>query len=225
MLDINYIRENKKEVEKAITHKKTKLDFTINELLEVFEERKQLQLKVEELRANRNKLTDQIKTNPENRENLIKNATEIKIELTDLESKLKEVVEKSDLQLSKLPNVVDPDMPMGKDDSENVVIRKWGEPKVFDFTVKDHVDIGESLDILDIDRAGKVTGARFAYLKNEAVLLQFALVNFVFSTLTNKQIVDEIAKQVGSSSGKIFSPNLPPVFIKAEVMKKMDRFE
>ncbi|MDA1338259.1 MAG: serine--tRNA ligase, partial [bacterium] len=101
----------------------------------------------------------------------------------------------------------------------------WGEPKTFDFKVKDHVDIGNSLDILDIDRAGKVTGARFAYLKNEAVLLQFALVNFVFSTLTNKDIVSKIAKQVGSNSDKVFSPNLPPVFIKAEVMKKMDRFE
>ena len=225
MLDINYIRENKQEVEKAITHKKTKLDFTVEELLKGFDERKQLQLKVEELRASQNRLTDQIKTNPADRENLIKNATEIKNELTVLEDKLKVIIDKSDLQLSKLPNVVDPNMPIGKDDSENVVIRKWGEPKTFDFKVKDHVDIGNSLDILDIDRAGKVTGARFAYLKNEAVLLQFALVNFVFSTLTNKDIVSKIAKQVGSNSDKVFAPNLPPVFIKSEVMKKMDRFE
>ena len=112
---------------------------------------------------------------------------------------------------------------MGKDDNENVVIRSWGIPKIFDFSVKDHVDLGNNLDILDIDRAGKVTGARFVYLKNEAVLLQFALINFVFSTLTNKEIISKIATQVGSKSDKVFTPNLPPVFIKADVMLNRTR--
>src|SRR3990167_8993002 len=225
MLDINYIKEHKDEVEKVITYKKVKLDFTVDDLLKTYEERKEIQLQVEKLRADRNNLTDQIKVNPGNKDALLDQATSLKAELQQLEPKLRELIEKSDLQLLLVPNVVDPKMPMGKDDNENVVIRSWGIPKIFDFSVKDHVDLGNNLDILDIDRAGKVTGARFVYLKNEAVLLQFALINFVFSTLTNKEIISKIAKQVGSNFDKVFTPNLPPVFIKADVMKKMDRFD
>ena len=225
MLDINYIKEHKNEVEKVITYKKVKLDFTVDDLLKTYEERREIQLQVEKLRADRNNLTDQIKLNLENKEALLTQATSLKVKLQDLEPKLKELVEKSDRQLLLLPNIVDPKMPMGKDDSENVVIRSWGTVKKFDFEVKDHVDLGNNLDILDIERAGKVTGARFVYLKNEAVLLQFALINFVLSALTNKEIISKIANQVGNKSDKVFTPNLPPVFIKADVMKKMDRFD
>jgi len=225
MLDITFIKENQKDVEKAIKYKKVKLDFTVEQLLEIFDKRKEIQLQVEKLRAERNKITDEIKTNPDNREQLIINATKLKTQLTNLESKLKEVIKKSDLQLSKLPNVVDPEMPMGKDDTDNIVIRTWEKPAKFDFEPKNHVELGNILDIVDIDRASKVSGARFAYLKNEAVLLQFALINLVFSTLTNKQIIGEIAKKVGNGSDKAFSPNIPPFFIKADVMKKMDRFD
>ena len=225
MLDINYIKEHQDEVKKAIKYKKVKLDFTVEELLENYEQKRNLKIALEELRAQRNKLTDQIKIDLVNKDGLIIKATELKKQLQEKESKFDEVDELLSKQLLALPNVVDPNMPMGKDDTENVVIRKWGQPKIFDFEVKDHVDIGNNLDILDIDRAGKVTGARFVYLKNEAVLLQFALINFVFSTLTNKEIISKIAKQVGSNFDKVFTPNLPPVFIKADVMKKMDRFD
>ena len=220
-----YIKEHQDEVKKAIKYKKVKLDFTVEELLENYEQKRNLKIALEELRAQRNKLTDQIKIDLVNKDGLIIKATELKKQLQEKESKFDEVDELLSKQLLALPNVVDPNMPMGKDDTENVVIRKWGQPKIFDFEVKDHVDIGNNLDILDIDRAGKVTGARFVYLKNEAVLLQFALINFVFSTLTNKEIISKIAKQVGSNFDKVFTPNLPPVFIKADVMKKMDRFD
>src|SRR3990167_949131 len=166
MLDINYIKEHQDEVKKAIKYKKVKLDFTVEELLENYEQKRNLKIALEELRAQRNKLTDQIKIDLVNKDGLIIKATELKKQLQEKESKFDEVDELLSKQLLALPNVVDPNMPMGKDDSENVVIRKWGIPKTFDFAVKDHVDIGNNLDILDIDRAGKVTGARFVYLKN-----------------------------------------------------------
>jgi len=225
MLDINFIKENKEEVEKAIIHKKVKLGFSIDDLLNTYEQRKVAQIKVEELRAKRNKLTDQIKTDLENKEQLIIEATKLKAGLQSLEQEFNTLDVTFTNQLLALPNVVDPKMPMGKDDSDNVVIRSWGKPRNFNFEIKDHVDLGVKLDLIDIDRAGKVTGARFAFLKNEAVLLQFALINFVFATLTNKQIVNQVAEKVGNPSDKPFTPNLPPVFVKAEVMKKMDRFD
>src|SRR5690606_7787112 len=77
----------------------------------------------------------------------------------------------------KLPNITSPKMPVGKDDSENVSIRTWGEIPEFSFKVKDHIEIGKELDLIDTETAAEVSGSRFYYLKNEAVLIQFALID------------------------------------------------
>ena len=89
------------------------------------------------------------------------------------------------------------DRPIGKDDSENVVLRRHGTIREFNFKVKDHVELGEALDMIDIKSATEVSGPRFYYLKNQAVLLQMALIQFVFNTLTNATIVEKIAQSVG----------------------------
>ncbi len=216
MLDIQYIRDNKEEVLKAIKHKKNNVD--IEKLLTLDDQRRELIGKVQELREERNKLakkgnTDEARTR----------GRELKTELKKLEEQLR-AVELSFEEINlKVPNLMHPDMPIGEDDSENVVLRTWGKPTEHDFDVRDHVELGELNDIIDIKTASHVSGPRFYYLKNQAVQLQFAIINYVMSTVMNKQVISEIAQKVGNPNTKPFSPILPPVIMKAGVMDKMDR--
>jgi seryl-tRNA synthetase len=124
------------------------------------------------------------------------------------------------LALLQIPNLPADDVKSGKDEGDNEVVRKWspspmapedrgGEPAQFDFKPKDHLDIGESLGILDVKHASKVSGSRFAYLKGDAVLLEFALVRFALEKLTQRG----------------FIPIIPPVLIKKEAMQGMGYFE
>ena len=112
-----------------------------------------------------------------------------------------------------MPNSPFDDVPVGKDDSGNVVLRKVGRtPKFIFHEPKDHVQLGEELDLIDIETAGKVSGTRFSYLKNEAVLLQLALIQFAFSVLTSEKILAKIANSVKKGfSAKPFVPVMPPV--------------
>jgi seryl-tRNA synthetase len=124
----------------------------------------------------------------------------IEDEIDELEKNLEE-------KLSLVPNLKSPDVPLGKDESENVVLRTWGEIPKFDFPPKDHVELGEIYDLIDTHRAGKIAGSRFYYLKNEAVLLEFALINFAYDLLLKEG----------------FIPIIPPVFIKEEYYRGMGR--
>jgi seryl-tRNA synthetase len=115
-------------------------------------------------------------------------------------------------------------MPVGKDESDNAVIKEVGKKPVFNFKPKNHMELGEALDIIDVKKATEVSGARFFYLKNEAVLLQFALVQFTFDVLTDENILKEIAtKNKLSVSSKPFVPVVPPVMIRDEVQKSIHR--
>ncbi len=226
MLDIKFIRENPDIVKKAVEEKHLSQVVNIDEIINLDElYRNKLRI-VEEHRALRNQLSDNIsKVDEETRQKLINEASQVKEELFTKEQELAEIESQLTSKLLKVPNIIAPDVPSGKDESENVVIRSWGEPKTYDFEPKDHVELGEKLDLIDIPTSAKVSGSRFNYLKNEAVLLQFALIQFVFDTLTNKEIISELAERVGNNSNNAFIPVLPPVIIKAEVAKKMDRYD
>ncbi|MBD3329476.1 serine--tRNA ligase [Candidatus Dojkabacteria bacterium] len=225
MLDPKFIRENQQAVRHAIENKKCeKVD--LDKYLKLDEEAGKLQKIVEEARSRRNEISEKIgAADPENRENLIKEAGEIKEELQKLEEDYEKVqAELEEIHL-KIPNVVSPNMPVGEDDSENVAVRKWGEPKQFDFKPSDHVDLGVALDIIDTEKAAQVSGTRFYYLKNEAVVLQFAIIQFVLKTLTDEKVLGEIADKTGNPYSKPFSPVVPPILMRPEVMKKMDRLD
>ncbi len=126
--------------------------------------------------------------------------------------------------LRQIPNTYSEDTPLGVDDNENVVLRKWGTPKEFWFTAKDHADLGVALDILDFDSAGTISGSRFVYLKNDLVKLQFAMIQWVMDSLSNQAIIDEIiTKNNLKVKNTPFSLILPPFFMKMEVMDKMGR--
>ncbi len=215
MLDIKFIRENTDLVRKAVRDKNSSVD--LDQLLRVDEKRRVLTTQVEALRQQRNEAAASKD---------VERGRSIKGELGKLEADLV-VVSKDYFELMiQVPNIPLADVPIGKDDSENVVVRKWGEPKKFDFEVKDHFELGKALDLIDTETAAAVTGSRFTYLKNQAVGLQFALIQYAFSILQDQAILKEIAEKVAPGfSSKVFTPVVPPVMIRPEVYTKMARLD
>ena len=215
MLDINYIRENTDKVREAIKNRHSKFD--LDRLLEIDEQRKALNTEVEALRAKRNEASKQKD---------IEKGKSIKEELDKKEAELKKINDDFIAFMLMVPNIPLDEVPLGIDDSENVVIRKFGEPKKFNFRPKDHLELGEALGIIDVETAAKVTGSRFVYLKGEAVLLQMALINYAFKVLGDEELLKKIAAKIDPElSHKAFVPVIPPVMIKPEVYIKMARLD
>ena len=172
MINIKYLRENKKEVLKGIKAKGFNVD--IDMILELDEKRSLLRQEIEHLNAERKKAA--LKKN-------IKQGKEIKNKLSDLENEEKEVEEKLNQFLRKSPNLPLPEVPIGKGETDNIVIREVGEKPEFDFPAKDYMELGEKLGWIDTERSGKAIGSRFGYLLRDAVDLEFALVRFAFDVL------------------------------------------
>lgn len=216
MLDINLLRNESEKVKQGIAKKNVdskrvddflSLDEKWRSILKTIEEKRGLQKKLSEVR---------------NIEAAKKNKEEIK----NLEAQLADVEKERESAWMIIPNLPDKDVPFGKDETENQVLRRWGEPRKLDFKPKDHLELGEKLGIIDVEAAAKVTGARFNYLKGAAVLLEFAIIKYVFDILTSEKILKKIAKKIEKSySAKPFIPVLPPVMIKPEVFKKMARLD
>lgn len=205
MIDIKLLRENPEKIKKAARDKRIELD--VDHILEIDARYGELSKVAQTLREERNELTRDMKGKP-SEEQIVK-GKELRIQLEKEENALAAVKEELDTWLTKIPNPAKDDVKPGKDDSENDVIRKFKEPTQFSFTPKDHLELGEILDIIDTERATKVSGARFAYLKNDAVLLELALVQFALETLTKEG----------------FTPVIPPVLIKRETMKGLGYME
>src|SRR3989344_4345582 len=200
MLDIKFIRENSDKVKEACANKNINGgDTIVDQLLDLDIKKRSLMTTLENLRATQNKFT----------KNNIEEAKKNKLEIKTLEPDLQETENKFNELLMKLPNIPFDDVPVGKDDSENVVLRQIGSLPKFNFIPKEHFQIGEELDIIDIERASTVAGSRFYFLKNEAALLEMALVNFVFSKLAKKG----------------FSPVIPPVMIQPKLASGMGYIE
>ncbi|MFZ5982010.1 MAG: serine--tRNA ligase [Patescibacteria group bacterium] len=197
MLDIKFIRENVEALKKAIKEKNIQLD--LEELLKVDEERVKLMQITETLSARKNELNEMMKSaKDEDRNGIIEQGKEVKEKMAEIEPKLKEVKDKFDDLMVLVPVVHAPDTPIGKDDSENVEIYAWGEKPKFDFVPKTHIEIGEALDIFDLERGAKVSGYRGYYLKNEGALLVMALMQYALSKMVEKG----------------YSPMIPPTLIR-----------
>lgn len=222
MLDIKFIRENADKVKQAVKNKNNKVD--IDQLLKLDEEKRGLQVEIDNLRAKRNELAKQNKSGKPTDEQ-INQGKKLKIEIGDKEEELKKIKEEYAKLTYSVPNLMSEDTPIGPDESGNKVIRKFSKPAKFKFKPKDHMELGILLGIIETEKSAKISGARFNYLFGGAVLLQFALIQFVFDTLTNEKIIKQLAKKVGNPSNKPFTPVIPPVIAKSEIMKKMDRFE
>lgn len=223
MLDIRFIRENPELVQENARRKG--YDVAISELLSLDQAKRELQLKVDGLREKRNDISSRMQGGRPSDE-LIAEGKMIKEQLAILETQLKEVDESFTDLLKKVPNMALSDVPVGATEDENVIAKTVGEPKAYDFTPKTHGELAEAKGWLDKERAAKVAGSRFAYLKGDLVKLQFALVQFIMDKLTDQQFIDEIiAENSLEISNKPFTPVLPPFMLRTDLYDAMDRLE
>jgi seryl-tRNA synthetase len=201
MLDIAFIREFP-EVVKAGAKKK-RLQVDVDRLLDVDRQRRALITEIEQLRAERNRHSKQVSgVPPGGREALLAETRAITARLKHSETALAPLEEEFERLMLQVPNVPAPDVPEGLTDADNVEIRRWGERPAFAFAPRDHVELGEMLDLIDIKRAVRIAGTRTYYLKNEAVLLEWAVLRFTLDHMIRKG----------------FTPMLVPHLVKDEAM-------
>ena len=193
MLDMRFIRENTDVVRKSLEARNS--DYNLDELLSLDKERREILTEVETLKKERNEVSAIIGKNA--REG--KDSLELKEEMSKVSSKIKEldvkvaeIDEKQRLLLLTIPNVLHSSTPFGKDEDENVEVRKWGIPRKFDFEVKPHDELGVNLDILDFERGAKLAGSRFTIYKGLGARLERALINFMLDTHTSEHGFKEI---------------------------------
>lgn len=223
MLDIQYIRDNRDFVTEKAQQKGYPVD--VDRLLSLDAERRDLLQQVELLRQRRNEIADSMKGGKPAPE-LIEEGKQIKIQLAEREGYLTDTESQYVDLLKQVPNMPLDDVPVGASEDENVIAKTWGEQPTFDFEPKNHWQIAEPRGLIDKDRAAKVAGARFAYLKGELVQLQFAIIQWVLATLGDEATISEIIKTHNLNiSAKPFTPVLPPAMIKTEVFDAMDRLE
>ncbi|MFA5172910.1 MAG: serine--tRNA ligase [Candidatus Paceibacterota bacterium] len=197
MLDIKIIRDEPEMVKGKISLKGVKAE-VIDEFLEADEKWRELVSKRDEAKAKQKILGEEKK---------IEEAKEMKTLIQKFEPQIEELAEKRALLLEKIPNLPDDSVTVGRDDSENPVLKEVGEKTKFDFEPKDYMEIAEKLNLIDTKQAGKISGSRFGYLFNEAVLLEFGLVRLAFDTLLEEG----------------FIPVVPPVMIREEFYRGMGR--
>lgn len=228
MIDIQYVRDNPEIVKTKSQQKGYTVD--VDRLLELDAERRELLVQVEALRGRRNDNADKMKASAANGrpdQNLIDEGKQIKIELSEREVYL-DGVETEYINLLKLvPNMPLDDVPVGASEDENQVVYEKGDKPQFDFEPRNHAEIAEARGWLDKERAAKVAGSRFAYVKGDLVKLQFALVNWITDVLTDSNRLREIADGAGLEgvSSSPFTPILPPLMLKTDVYDGMDRLE
>lgn len=197
MLDIKFIRENPKEVKKKAQSKGANINVDL--ILKLDEERRKLIQGVESLKAEKNKLGVKDR----------KKGKEIKEQIKKLEPKLEKTEKEFEELMLQVPNLPLDDVPIGKTEKDNLVMKNVGIRTKFSWKAKNYMELAEALDIIDVQRAAKVSGTRFGYLKGGVVMLEFALIQLAFDVLLKQG----------------FIPIVPPVMIKAEMAKGMGYLE
>jgi seryl-tRNA synthetase len=228
MLDIKFILENKEQVKKAVLDKGLKLD--VGKLTLIYERRNELLGEVEKLQGERNKINDEI-ISALDKETFIVKGREVKEKIAKLEPELKEFQKALDEMLVQVPNIPAPDVPLGKDEKDNVEIYKWGEIPKFDFVIKDHIQLGKELDILDLERGVKVGGYRGYYVKNEGASLMMACMMYALYKMIEKgyapMLVPTLVKEFalfgsGYFKGSEYNPETDEIYQMATSDKEAD---
>jgi seryl-tRNA synthetase len=203
VLDLKAIRAEPERFRSALALRSPPLAEDLDRLLELDAERRRLTAAVEELRAEQNRGSKAVgAAMGEERDRLIASLREVSSRLSEQEPRLEVVDEEVRALLARMPNVPHPSVPQGETDEDNELVREVGERPAFGFEPRDHVDLGEALGIVDLERASKVSGARFVYLLGPAVLLQWAIVRYCLDALVAKG----------------FTPVIPPVLVREEAM-------
>ncbi len=221
MLDIQFIRENRELVQEK--SKQKGYDVDIEQLLGFDGKRRELLARVENLRRERNELAEATKGQRPSDEQVAR-GRDIKTQLSDLEHQLNAIEQEFLVLLKTVPNMPTEDVPVGASENENVVIKQWGEKPAFDFQPKTHWELAEAKGWIDKERAAKVAGARFAYIKGNLVRLEFALWQFALDKLTDESVIQQIIQENNLQvSSRPFTPVLPPAVAKTDVYEATGR--
>jgi seryl-tRNA synthetase len=216
MIDIKLIRENPQAVKQLIIDKRSK-NTNVDHILKLDAQRRDLQAQIDTLKSDQKKAGN----TPE----WITLAKEIKVKIQTLQEQYDAIEPELTPLLKALPNWYSDDTPIGKDDSENKIIKQRGQPRQFSFTPKDQEELLTTLGCLDRERAVKIAGARFVYLLGDVVMLQQAIISWTYATLTNQSVIQKIIADWGLSvSDKAFTLALPPIIMKREMMDRMGRY-
>ncbi len=203
MLDIKYLRENLETVRENLASQHSEPDFDLFTQLD--SQRRDLLKESEQLKSEKNRVSDLIgKTkNKQEVQGEIARMKEMSATIREIDTQLSQIDKQLNDFLLTLPNLVEDDCPRGKDENDNVEVRRWGTPRNFDFTPRPHWEIGESLGILDFERASKLTGARFALYRGQGALLERAVINFMLDLHTREHGYQE---------------NIPPFMVNRNTM-------
>ncbi len=188
MLDPKLIKEKPQIIRNMLNARS--VDFDLDALLESDQKRREFIIKTDELRKKKNQVALEISRKKKAGEDATSILTEMKnlsVELTKIESEQESIKKKYSRLALTIPNLIHDSVPIGIDESANKEIRKWGEIPKFDFKINDHIDISENLGLVDLERAAKVAGSRFYYLKNDLVRLNQSLIHFALDFLAKKE--------------------------------------
>jgi len=212
MLDIKRIRMNKEEIIESLNSRFG--NYNIDKVLELDEKRREIIFEVENKKARQNEVSKQVpklKKDGVDVSDLFKEMKALSDEIKELDTKVKDLDEEIRKELLSIPNTPNKDIPIGKSDEDNVEIRKFLEPKKFDFEVKAHWDLGVDLDILDFERAVKISGSRFSVFKGLGAKLERALINFMLDLQSN-QGYEEVGVPVLINRNSMYGTGQLPKF-------------
>src|SRR6266852_5310410 len=183
MLDAAFIREHLDEVKENCRNRNVKAD--VDRVAALVDQRRQIihQKQLDEQQANQVQKQVPQEKDPAKKQALIGQGRALRAAIDAADKQLNEVEAERDGLLRVIPNMTHPDAPVGTTAEDNKVLRRWGEPRKYDFPVKDHVALGEALDLIDFEAGARVAGQKFYFLKNEAVLLELALVQYAIGLL------------------------------------------
>ncbi|MFC7687551.1 serine--tRNA ligase [Ureibacillus sp. GCM10028918] len=223
MLDIKRVRDNYTEVKKVLLTRNEDLG-NIDEFEVLDAKRRELIAKTEVLKAERNKVSDQIsvmKRNKENADEVIARMREVGDEIKQLDNELREVEEKFDYMMMRLPNIPHESVPVGETEDDNVEVLTWGEQPNFDFEAKPHWDLATDLQIVDFERAGKVTGSRFVFYRGLGARLERALMSFMMDLHAEEHGYEEMLPPVIVNRDSLTGTGQLPKF-EEDVFKLVD---
>ncbi len=216
MLDLHFVRENLDAVREAFANRNFPAD-SLDQFVELDARRRQIIAESDAINQKRNsaskEIGDLMKAGQKDQAEARKaEVADLKTRQTELDSQRDEAEDAMNDLLAGLPNIPAADVPVGRDESANVEVRKWGEPREFDFEPKDHVDLGEALGILDQERATKIAGSRFAILNGAGARLERALVNFMLDVQTREHGYTETLPPFLVNRTALFGTNQLPKF-------------
>lgn len=221
MLDLKFVRQNRELVEQAL--KRRNMDRDLSHFAEIDEKRRVALAKMEEMKAKNNTVSKEVgkrKKVGENADELMAEMKELKASIKESEEEVRNLEEALRNELLYIPNIPHESVPEGKDDRDNLEIRRWGEPKAFDFEPKPHWELGESLNILDVERAGKVTGTRFTFYRGLGARLERAVISFFLDIHTSQHGYEELFPPYMANTASMTGTGQLPKF--AEDMFKLE---